>query len=153
MRKIHEHIIRMPAFVAKDALWNGIVEAMRHPDQYIDHMVDVAVLKEEKNGQFVTMTREIDFGQFRLQDKVELEQGKTARTLVAQGPTWPASSFLIKLEEPEEGHLFVRFLYEDDSSDVGENPMVLELRRQAYEAKDRGMIEYILQSIAVAEAS
>ena len=58
---------------------------------------------------------------------------------------WPASAFLIRIEEPEAGSLFVRFVYEEQSSGENDNPMVMSLRRQAYEAKDRVLIERILK--------
>lgn len=39
----------------------------------------------------------------------------------------------------------MRFVYEEQSSGENDNPMVMSLRRQAYEAKDRVLIERILK--------
>lgn len=145
MRKIHEHIIRIPALISREQLWAGIEHAMRYPELYVEHMVASKVLEETTQEGAQCLNREIDFGQFCLTDTVVLVDGNEARTSVSAGESWPASAFLIQIEEPEAGSLFVRFVYEEQSSSDNDNPMVMSLRRQAYEAKDRALIERILK--------
>lgn len=145
MRKIHEHIIRIPALISREQLWAGIEHAMRYPELYVEHMVSSQVLEDKTQDGIQCLTREINFGQFRLKDTVALVEGKEAQTSVSVGGNWPASAFLIRIEEPEAGSLFVRFVYEEQSSGENDSPMVMSLRRQAYEAKDRVLIERILK--------
>ena len=59
----------------------------------------------------------------------------------------------MKIEEPEQGSLFVRFIYEADEPLEALNPMVEQLRRQAYETKDRDLIECIIKSILQGDLS
>lgn len=76
MRKIHEHIIRIPALISREQLWAGIEHAMRYPELYVEHMVSSQVLEDKTQDGIQCLTREINFGQFRLKDTVALVEGK-----------------------------------------------------------------------------
>ena len=154
MRKVHEHIIQIPPFVTRDQLWNGLEKAARHPDRFVEHMEGCELLSERLIEGARHLGREVSFGgSFRLRDKVILREGESVTTVVEAGESWPASSFLMKIEEPEAGSLFVRFIYEADEPEEALNPMIEQLRRQAYEAKDRALIEQVLKNIPQGELS
>ena len=63
-----------------------------------------------------------------------------------------ASAFVMTVEEPNKGDLFVRFCYEEEprKSAEAEPEMLAELRKRAYEMKDRAVIETILSRFAEA---
>lgn len=148
MRKVHEHIIQIPAFVTRELLWKGLEEAARHPERFVEHMEGCEILSENLLEEALHLTREVSFGAgFSLRDKVILKQDESVTTMVEEGKSWPASVFIMKIEEPEPGSLFVRFVYEAEEPAEALNPMVEKLRCQAYEAKDAAMIESILKDI------
>lgn len=154
MRKVHEHIIQIPPFVTRDQLWNGLEKAARHPDRFVEHMEGCELLSERLIEGARHLGREVSFGGgFRLRDKVILREGESVTTVVEAGESWPASTFLMKIEEPEAGSFFVRFIYEADEPEEALNPMIEQLRRQAYEAKDRALIEQVLKNIPQGELS
>lgn len=47
----------------------------------------------------------------------------------------------------------MRFIYEADEPEEALNLMIEQLRRQAYEAKDRALIEQVLKNIPQGELS
>lgn len=154
MRKVHEHIIQIPPFVTRALLWRGLEQVARHPEQFVEHMEGCEILSENLLEEVMHLAREVNFGgDFHLRDKVILKKGESVKTVVEAGKTWPASSFLMKIEEPEQGSLFVRFIYEADEPLEALNPMVEQLRRQAYETKDRDLIERIIKSILQGDLS
>ena len=148
--KVHEHIIRIgDEGISRRALFRGLEASVRHPERYNEHMDGARVLSEARIDGGVMLRREIDFGSFSFRDCVLLREPDSVLTLVEAGKTWPASSLLMKIEEPEPGSLFVRFLYEEEEKkgDKGENPALASLRKKAYEAKDQYLIARILEEI------
>ena len=77
-----------------------------------------------------------------------LRENQSLLTVVDKGPNWKASTFLIRIEEPESGVLFLRFVYEEEGGGEALPEMFLRLRQQAYEAKDRKLVEQVLDNIA-----
>lgn len=151
MVKFHEHIVRIGAIgFTRDMLWRGLEESVRHPENFIEHMESSSILAEEEKDDGLHLSRNIDFGAAVFHDEVVLTPKESIKTIVEAGENWPASIFTIKIEEPEEGQLFVRFIYEEEArpNDV-QHPMMLQIRRQAYEAKDQHLIEAIQELPAV----
>ena len=107
------------------------------------------ILSEELSDVGTVLHREIDFGNFRLRDRVILRENESLLTMVDAGANWKASSFLIRIEEPEVGVLFLRFMYEEESGGEALPDMFVQLRRRAYEAKDHHLVEQVLNEIAV----
>ncbi len=150
MVKFHEHIVRIGAIgFTRDMLWRGLEESVRHPEKFIEHMESSSILSEEEKDDGLHLFRKIDFGAAVFHDEVVLKAKETIRTIVKAGENWPASVFTIKIEEPEDGQLFVRFVYEEARSEAPQHPMMLQVRRQAYEVKDQHLIEAIQELPAV----
>ena len=151
--KFHEHIIRISEpGVSRNALWEGLLEYVRRPEDYVEHMVGSRILSEEMSDVGPVLKREIDFGNFKLTDRVIIRENESILTLVDAGPNWKSSSLLIRIEEPEAGAVFLRFVYEEEKSDEEVPAMFVQLRRQAYEAKDQQLVEGVLNAL-VAKAS
>ena len=145
MFKFHEHIVRVGAIgFNRDRLWRGLEESVRHPEKFIEHMESSSILSEELKTGGRYLSRKIDFGTVSFHDTVILRDGESITTIVAAGEHWPASIFTLRIEEPSDGDLFVRFIYEEEERpDQALNPAMLQIRRQAYEAKDKHLIEVI----------
>ena len=147
--KVHEHITRIAEpGISRARLWQGLVDSVRSPEKYVEHMESSKIVSEEITDVGTLLQREIDFGNFRLQDRVILRENQSLLTVVDKGPNWKASTFLIRIEEPESGVLFLRFVYEEEGGGEALPEMFLRLRQQAYEAKDRKLVEQVLDNIA-----
>ena len=159
--KFHEHIIRvkMPnqSGPSRDALWLGIVEFAHHPECFYGEIASSEAFAEHVTEAGVCeFVRRVRFhaGNLSFEERVTLDEaGGIYRSFFSGDDLRPASDFTMKLEEPEQGSLFVRLIYnEQPSAEVDGDAraaLFAALRRQAYEAKDQQIIDAILQRISV----
>jgi len=93
----------------------------------------------------VSVERMLRYGELRIHDIVTYAlQQHVHYQVPAQGDI-PASSMYMRIEEPEENILFVRFEYDDGASDDidGKQAVYDQLRRSAYEKADNDTIRII----------
>lgn len=146
----HEHIIRVSHGSAegltKAELWEALLEFVRKPQEFVEHMTHAEILEETKTEAGAKLTRKLHFDKVEVNDSVDIrEKDSEIVTSVAASEHIPESTFLIKVEEPEEGNLFMRFIYSEDERN--ENPMYQDIRKQAYQAKDEHLVEELLKWI------
>lgn len=144
----HEHIIRLshgPAEgLSKIELWEALLEYVRKPQEFVEHMTHAEILEEVKTEAGVKLVRKLHFDKVEVNDSVDIrEKDYEIVTAVVASEHFPESTFLIKVEEPEEGNLFMRFIYSEDERN--ENPMYQDIRKQAYQAKDEYLVEELLK--------
>src|SRR5690606_18430325 len=86
--------------------------------------------------------RYLDLGGEELRDEVELIDQQEIRTSTGTSQSLFAES-IAKIEEPEPGHLFVRFTYRRDEVVVTDGVDVNEYLKSAYVQSDREAIARI----------
>ena len=124
--------------LTRDQLWRGLVLRAEDPTQFVLGL-EVATIHSRQNvGDEVELVRTLDFGTFKVEDRVRLMPQRRSEIHTCAGPTWPASRMSIDIEEPQPELLFLRFLYEwDETSSEGElDEVTTALRKQAYERAD-----------------
>lgn len=163
--KFHEHIIRasvpeLPFRLTRAELAAGIAEFARCPDRFIEEASGSRITRPEAPGAepgSVVFGREIRFGGLAFEETVELLEDGSCRTHIDADAGRSASDFLMRIEEPEDGVFFVRFVYHEDREppvrESAQERQIAELRRLAYESKDRSVLERILGNIAQAHAA
>ena len=154
--KFHEHIIRVVApevsSLSRCALWHGMVEYAKHPEHFYEEIAKSEIFNEHMNDagerEFIRRVR-FHANNLMFEERVTLNEKTGVCCCYFSGDaTRPASDFTMKLEEPEPGSLFVRFIYNEDRAPalpVQHAAILTALRKQAYEAKDRQVIEGILK--------
>jgi hypothetical protein len=132
-------------------LWQGLVQRAEEPMQFVLGLAGFSILTREPAPQGTTLIRTLDFGSFRVHDRVELTPQRQSLTRTEAGPTWPASRLTITIEEPQPQRLFLRFLYEFEGPDEGGEfaSQVDDLRRQAYRSAD---LDTVVRIRALAQA-
>lgn len=146
--KFHEHIVRVPTRVGdveikRSDLWEGLGHFVLHPGEYVEVIEKASCEGCLESG---SLTRVVDFGKFSVEDRVTLVPEREIVFDVRGDDAVPPSRFTIRLEEPEEGSLFVRFIYEEpELKGDAAHPMYVRLRKNAYEQKDRETIEKIIE--------
>lgn len=82
---------------------------------------------------------------FRVDDRVTLRKMESMTTDVAAGDGMAKSRLTITIEEPAKDHLYLRFLYEFDEDETGDelDRMTVALREQAYYASDMDTVSRI----------
>lgn len=149
----HEHIIRVasPGEMTREAIWRELVRYAREPQYYVDGIVSAEIRDEEasENG-VVSFLRSTVFetgGCF--EERVVLRYLESVLARFSGNANCPSSSFLIRIEEPEQGSLFLRFVYEQESDHpaLKTQPQLAGLMKQAYEAKDKDIVRRMLKKI------
>jgi len=150
----YEHLVQindplMPLLdtLTRNQLWQGLVLRAEEPTQFVLGLESATIHTREVNGPVHELTRTLDFGTFRVQDRVRLVRDLGSEIHTMPGPTWPASRLSITIEEPEL--LFLRFVYEsDEAGDADLDPVIVRLREQAYESAD---LDTVVRIRALAE--
>lgn len=156
--KFHEHIIRasvpeLPIKLTREDLATGIADFARHPDRYINEADASRITRPEKHEDTgsVVFGREICFGKLHFEETIHLFKDGTYVAHIEGDTIRPASKFTMKIEEPEDGVFFVRFIYDEDGEPAKKESVqeqrISALRRMAYESKDRDVLSKILENI------
>ncbi len=152
--KIHEHLISInPAdepgafALTRAQVWAGLVLRAEDPAQFVFGLERSRILGRIEADGRIELERELDFGNFSVRDRVHLLPEIESRTEVTASDLWPASSMTIRIEEPEPGRLFLRFVYQSNEGEPQTefDTMSLGLRRQAYEKSDLDTAQRIRQ--------
>lgn len=161
MMKIHEHLVKvcspldpLSKSMTQAQLWRWLEWFVRHPHDFTEAMEASRVEESlDEQGRSV-LKRELDFGSMKVNDKVIIEVGRCIRTEVVANEHWAAGAFTITVVQPKEnGSVFLKFTYEEDRDEPMGDDMISNLRRKAYEQKDRDMVDLIVQKVLEEDAS
>ena len=161
MMKIHEHLVKvcspldpLSKSMTQAQLWRWLEWFVRHPHDFTEAMEASHVEESlDEQGRSV-LKRELDFGSMKVNDKVIIEVGRCIRTEVAANEHWVAGAFTITVVQPKENaSVFLKFTYEEDRDEPMGDDMISNLRRKAYEQKDRDMVDLIVQKVLEEDAS
>lgn len=124
--------------VSRAQLWRGLVRRAEHPQEFILGLVAAAIDERLDVDDALQFVRTLDFGSFRVRDRVRLSGRSTSVTDVEASANYPASRLTIRIEEPTPGDLYLRFVYEsaDNDSSSELDAMTRTLRQQAYKSAD-----------------
>ena len=140
-----EHLIQindplMPLLdtLTREQLWRGLVLRAEDPTQFVLGLEVAPIHSRRVWGDEIELIRTLDFGSFKVDDRVRLLPQRRSEIHTRAGPTWPASRMSIEIEEPQPELLFLRFVYElDEPAAAGElEDVTTALREQAYERAD-----------------
>lgn len=127
--------------LSREQLWNGLLLRAKAPSLFIPHMDGFAIVEESDNN----LTRTLDFGKFKVNDKVEFVPMEKLRFHIpAQGDIME-SRLEITIEEPFPDRFFLRFIYEDSAAEEGPEAMYNDFRRSAYKEMDVDSMRLIRQ--------
>ncbi|MET0986605.1 MAG: AtaL-like protein [Steroidobacteraceae bacterium] len=114
-----EHIVRVNdladprlAPLSRSQLWQGLVRRAALPRYFMPWLENVELTPQQDGS----LTRELDFGNFRVRDRVRFRDGESVSYEVEANASVEHANVTMRIEEPAPGQLFVRFLYEIRSS-------------------------------------
>ena len=153
MMKIHEHLVKvcspldpLSKSMTRAQLWRLLEWFVRHPHDFTEAMQGSHVEEAFDDQGRPVLKRVLDFGSMKVNDAVTIDVGQCIRTEVASSEHWSAGAFTITVVQPKEnGAVFLKFTYEEDRDEPMGDDMISNLRRKAYEQKDRDMVDMILQ--------
>jgi hypothetical protein len=124
--------------VSRQQLWRGLLRRAERPQEFVLGLEGVTVDERAEDDGGVRLARTLDFGSFRVRDRVLLRADGLCVIDVEPAAGYPASRLPIRIEEPVSGSLFLRFTYEAAArpDEGGEDPATGRLREQAYRRAD-----------------
>ncbi len=132
--------------ISRLQLWRGLVLRAEQPGLFIPHLDECDIIERSSDA----LQRRLRFGDLIVLDRVSyIPQLQVLYTVPAQEEI-PASLLAMRIEEPQTGHLFVRFEYDDHKSaeEDAANAMYDDFRRSAYLEADLDTIRLIRQFVA-----
>jgi len=150
--QINDPLMPLLTEVSRPQLWRGLVLRAEDPTQFVVGLVGATVDARRELSGVTELERTLDYGSFKVRDRVRLMPEHRTEIRTAAGVSWPASRMSITIEEPAPDALFLRFVYEADSEIVGKgdlDEMTVTLRQQAYEGTD---LDTVVRIRALAEA-
>jgi hypothetical protein len=145
--EINDPLMPLLAELTRAQLWRGLVKRAEQPALFTPALDGATIEARRQHDGATEIERSLDYGTFRVRDTVRLHPDDRTEIHTQAGPTWPASRLTIRIEEPQPGALFLRFVYESEEVEgSGElDDVTTRLRRQAYQAADLDTVQRIRQ--------
>ncbi len=150
--EINDPLMPLLTEVSRAQLWRGLVLRAEEPTRFVVGLEGATVDARRELSGVTELERTLDYGSFKVRDRVRLMPEHRTEIRTAAGVSWPASRMSITIEEPTPDALFLRFVYEADSEIVGKgdlDKMTVTLRQQAYEGAD---LDTVVRIRVLAEA-
>jgi hypothetical protein len=124
--------------VSRAQLWRGLVRRAERPTEFVLGLEGAAIEARQETPGGLQLTRTLDFGSFRVHDRVRLTADSLSVTDIEAGDAYAASRLTIRIEEPGPGGLYLRFTYESEDGPAGGEIDTLsrQLLEQAYRSAD-----------------
>lgn len=150
-----EHLVQindplMPLLdpLSRSQLWRGLVRRAEEPTRFVLGLENATIRSRTERAAGCELTRTLDFGSFRVNDRVVLTPMQDSVTHVAASESFPASRLTIRIEEPQPEMLYLRFIYEFDDGAAANDADAIDgattaLRKQAYKSADLDTVKCI----------
>lgn len=115
-----EHLVKMydelapQPLITRRQLWQGLVLRAEDPCRFDENISSSTILAYDERG----LRREVSFGQLVVRESVGFEPEKSVRYETEPSEQHAPSKLGMFIEEPQPGHLFIRFVYENDLPDA-----------------------------------
>lgn len=145
--EINDPMMPLLAELTRAQLWRGLVARAENPALFTPALDRADIESRRQHDGITELARTLDYGTFTVHDTVHLHPEQRTEIHTSAGPTWPASTLTISIDEPQPGALFLRFVYEsaevEGSGDLDD--VTVKLRKQAYQAADLDTVQRIRQ--------
>lgn len=136
--------------LSREQLWRGLVLRAENPLLFVLGLDRFEIVERGENW----LSRVLHFGKLRLRDRVSLSPMRQVFYEIEAAGESPAATLAMTIEEPEPGHLFVRFDYETlhAGASAPQDDFYSGFVKQAYVAADIDTISTIRRLAAQAGA-
>jgi len=148
-----EHLVRMfddrvaQPLISRGQLWQGLVLRAEDPCRFDENISSAQVLSYD--GQ--AMLREVSFGNLTVRERVGFVPLTSVSYVTEPSDQHMRSCLEMRIEEPQAGHLFIRFIYENDlpdgpvTSDTSDPGYYVPYLKSAYQQADNQTAQTILR--------
>lgn len=148
-----EHLVQIndPAnpllpLLSTEQLWQGLMWRAEDARPFVPGMTGCTILQRSPGA----LRRRLEFPGATLEDRVTWEAGRWVRFEVEAAASHAGGSLTIGIEEPEPGHLFLRFTYRTTLGEAAGDPDApyADYVRSAYHAADLDTVRVIRTLLA-----
>ena len=127
--------------LTRDQLWQGLVLRAEAPQLFMPHLDACNIVERSDN----TISRELVFGELTIADHVLFTPQRYIEYRIPAQKDIAASTLTMTIEEPQPDIFFVRFDYDDGSTEAeaAVDAFYNEFRRSAYHEADIDTIRVI----------
>jgi len=118
----YEHLIQIndannPTLIplSRRQLWLGLLRRAERPQEFLIGVERVEIM-ERSAGYF---ERDMQLGKLQVCDHITLEEDVSVHFETQPGENHDGGSLLMRIEEPQPGDLFVRFVYQTSLPETG----------------------------------
>ncbi len=122
--------------LSRGQLWRGLVQRAERPRYFTPWLVANTVAKRADGS----WERELDFGAFRVRDRVHFQEEESVRYEILESGVATQGSLVMHIEEPLPGELFVRFIYQVRSLDHDARSPLAGFVKDAYRQADEDTV-------------
>ena len=152
-----EHLIQINdpdnpliAALSREQLWRGLLHRVENPLPFLPGLESCTI--RERGA--ASLLRDLNFGAAVIQDRVTLADGAWVRFDILPSASHAGGSLTITIEEPQPGHLFLRFAYRTTLGEQGaaEDRAYVEYVKAAYHQSDVDCVR-IIRTLAAGGAA
>ena len=96
--QINDPLMPLLDTLTRNQLWQGLVLRAEAPTQFVLGLERATIHSREDCGRVRELTRTLDFGSFKVEDRVRLVRDARSEIHTKAGPPWPASRLTITIE-------------------------------------------------------
>ncbi|AVY94830.1 DUF1857 domain-containing protein [Microvirgula aerodenitrificans] len=120
----YEHLIEvndpnnpMLTQLTRQQLWRGLIHRIEAPGEFLPGVEAVTLVSRSD----VHIERVMQLGALGVHDRIDLEHEQRLHYHTRAGSNHLGGELVVTIEEPDEGHLFVRFRYDTPVADLPED--------------------------------
>lgn len=127
--------------LSRQQLWAGLQHRVENPLPFLPGLESCRIVERQPDY----MLRVLDFGAARIHDKVTQTEMHWVRFDIQPGENHAGGSLTISIEEPQAGHLFLRFAYTTSfaAQPGSEEQAYIEYIKSAYHQSDVDCVRII----------
>lgn len=132
-------------------LWEGLMARVEDSVPFLPGLQECRILSREAGA----VERLLVFGSAEVRDRASFAAGEWVCFETRRTATHAGGTLTIRIEEPEAGRLFLRFVYETSFAEPGDDPEAaayVDYLRSAYHAADLDTVQLIRELALVRHA-
>jgi hypothetical protein len=130
--------------LSREQLWQGLVKRAEKPLYFVFGLDQCQILERGPNN----LVRQLHFGSVVFQDRVTFDPPNEVRYDIEGSKDMPGGTLIMRIEEPQPRHLFVRFDYQLDVANNSVDDYYNEFRKSAYVEADIDTIAAIRELVS-----
>ena len=131
--------------MSRDELWFGLLCRVEDPAPFLPGLEGCSIIERYDHG----VLRELEFGSLRIRDRVTLEPMDAVTFEAEQTEQHAGGSLTIRIEEPVQGQLVLRFIYRTTQAETEDgSTMYADLVKSAYQQSDIDTVRVIRDIVA-----